>query len=171
MKIAITGHTSGIGKALHEIFPDAVVFSRSNGFDLTIPQLRQRMYTEIDDCDVFINNAPIGTNQSTLLYELWGQWKDSKKIIVNIGSDAADYDNDDTYTIQKRFLQDLCLQYQQSTAACKAILIKPGYVDTPRVQSITATKIDPKEFALYVKELIECRHNTFWIPVVTLYPR
>mgnify|MGYP001626557762 CR=1 FL=1 len=37
MKIALTGHTSGIGKALYDILSqehDVVCFSRSNGYDI-----------------------------------------------------------------------------------------------------------------------------------------
>ena len=36
MKYAITGHTSGIGKALYENYlPNAIGFSRSNGFNIS----------------------------------------------------------------------------------------------------------------------------------------
>lgn len=171
MKIAITGHTSGIGKELHKLYPDSAVFSRSNNFDLSIPQLRQRMYSEVEECDVFINNAPIGIHQSTLLTELWQLWKDKDRIIINIGSDASDYKNEDEYSTYKRILQDACLTLQHTSALCKTILIKPGYVDTPRVSSITTPKINPTDFALYIQELIECNDRSFWIPAVTLYPR
>lgn len=173
MKVAITGHTSGIGKALTNVFLDSVGFSRKNGYDLHNRFIREKMYNEISDCDVFINNADLGWNQSVLLYELWEKWKDKDKLIVNIGSDAADYNQSIArpYNIQKRALQDACLQLQQASQPCKVVLVKPGYVDTPRVQHITATKMDPKELAPYIKELVELRNSTFWIPVVTLYPR
>lgn len=173
MKVAITGHTSGIGKALSEIFSEYTGFSRKNGYDLHSQIIREKMYNEIADCDVFINNADLGWNQSVLLYELWAIWKDKDKIIVNIGSDAADYNQSIArpYNIQKRALQDACLQLQQAFQPCKVVLVKPGYIDTPRVKHITATKMDPKELALYIKELVELRNSTFWIPVVTLYPR
>jgi NAD(P)-dependent dehydrogenase (short-subunit alcohol dehydrogenase family) len=131
------------------------------------------MYNEVVDCNVFINNADLGWNQSALLYELWEKWKDTDKLIVSIGSDSADYNQSAArpYNIQKRALQDACLQLQQAKQLCKVVLVKPGYVDTPRVQHITATKMDPKELALYIKKIVELRNSTFWIPVVTLYPR
>jgi len=173
MKVAITGHTSGIGKELANVFSDYIGFSRKNGYDLHNRIVREKMYAEIGDCDIFFNNADIGWNQSALLYELWDKWKDTNKIIVNIGSDSADYNQPIArpYNIQKRALQDACLQMQQSNQLCKVVLLKPGYVDTPRVQHITATKIDPRELALYIKQLVELKNSTFWIPVVTLYPR
>lgn len=173
MKIAITGHTSGIGKSLSGVFHDYIGFSRSNGFDLRIRANRLRMYEVIQDSDIFINNADLGWEQTTLLYELWEQWKDKEKLIVNIGSDAADYQPSfaRAYNVQKRALQDACLQLQQAYQPCKVMLIKPGYIDTPRVQQISATKMDPREVALYIKDLIEMKNSTFWVPIVTLYPR
>lgn len=173
MKVAITGHTSGIGKSLSEIFVNSLGFSKSNGFDLRSEFYRRKMYTHIHGCDVFINNADLGWHQTSLLYELWEQWKDKEKVIVNIGSNASDYNQNFArpYNIQKRALEDACLQLQQASQPCKVVLIKPGYVDTPRVSSISATKIDPNELSIYIKEIIEMKNKTFWIPVITLYPR
>ena len=55
-KVAITGHTSGLGAALFERFSvsdDVVGLSRSNGFDIRdINGICER----VKDCDVFINN-------------------------------------------------------------------------------------------------------------------
>ena len=173
MKVAITGHTSGIGLALSKTFLGSVGFSKSNGFDLHKPFERQRMYGLIGDCDVFINNADLGWDQTVLLYELWEKWKDKEKIIVNIGSEAADQKKNFArqYNVHKLALQEACLQLQQADQPCKVVLVKPGYVDTPRVKNILATKMDPSELASYIKGLIEMNHSTFWIPVVTLYPR
>jgi NAD(P)-dependent dehydrogenase (short-subunit alcohol dehydrogenase family) len=173
MRIAITGHTSGIGKELSNLYTDVIGFSRTNGFDLRLRANRQRMFLTIQDCDIFINNADLGWEQTTLLYELWEQWKDKEKLIVNIGSDAADYNPNFArpYNVQKRALQDACLQLQQAYQPCKVMLVKPGYIDTPRVQQINATKMDPTEVALYIKDLTEMKNRTLWTPIVTLYPR
>jgi NADP-dependent 3-hydroxy acid dehydrogenase YdfG len=173
MGVAITGHTSGIGKALYEVFPGAKGYSSRTGYQLHDKNTRERMFSDCDSCDIFINNAPLGWNQIVLLYELWERWKDRDKLIINIGSDASDYNQSVArpYNIQKRALEDACLQMQQSNTLCKVMLIKPGYVDTPRVAGVNATKMDPRELAQYIKELSEMRNSTFWIPVVTLYPR
>ena len=58
MKIAITGHSRGIGKACFDLFSaehECVGFSRSNGYDIS-----KGIINIIDqslECDVFINNA------------------------------------------------------------------------------------------------------------------
>lgn len=175
MKVAITGHTTGIGLSLTRVFIDFLGFSRKTGYDLHNRIIREKMYSEISDCDVFINNANLGWNQSVLLYEIWEKWKDKDKLIINIGSVAADYNQtiSTPYNIQKRALQDACLQLQQESRLCKIVLVKPGYVDTPVVKHVKAAKMDPDELALYIKELVELRQtaSTFWISVVTLYPR
>ena len=61
MKIAITGHTSGIGKALHEVCKnvtdDFLLMSRSTGYNLktSIEQIKKDI---IDyDPDIIFNNA------------------------------------------------------------------------------------------------------------------
>ena len=58
MKIAITGHTTGIGKAIHDWFlgdADILGFSKSNGYDITNKDDRIKIINESMDCDVFIN--------------------------------------------------------------------------------------------------------------------
>ena len=56
MKIAITGHTKGIGKACVDLFDhECIGFSRSNGFD--IDKSITSIVRASKDCDVFINNA------------------------------------------------------------------------------------------------------------------
>ena len=58
MKIAITGHTQGIGKRAYDrLCPDIIGFSRSNGYDITNSGDQKRIIEESKDCDIFINNA------------------------------------------------------------------------------------------------------------------
>ena len=65
MKIAITGHTKGIGKACADVFSEHEVigFSRSNGFDI---QAIEPILDSSNDCDVFINNASVSYTHLTL---------------------------------------------------------------------------------------------------------
>jgi short-subunit dehydrogenase involved in D-alanine esterification of teichoic acids len=170
MKLAITGHTSGIGKSLFNLFPDSMGFSRANGFNLEDLSVRKQVVELAKDCDVFVNNAY--ASQTQLLYLLWEQWKEKEKVIVNISSDAGDYNHNKAYpyAIYKRTLDDASLQLQQSKLPCKVMNIRPSYVDTPRVAHIEAKKMDPDDLALYIKYLLEM-DRTFWIPVVTIYPR
>ena len=58
MKIAITGHTQGIGKcAFKRLSPNIIGFSKSTGYDITKFNDRKRIIEESKDCDIFINNA------------------------------------------------------------------------------------------------------------------
>ena len=60
MKIAITGHTSGIGKALYDIYSEeneVLGFSRSNAYDIKYDISIEKIVQGSLDCDVFINNA------------------------------------------------------------------------------------------------------------------
>jgi len=172
MKIAITGHTSGIGKSLHEIYPDSIGFSRSTGHDISTVDGRFKIINDSQDCDIFFNNAHLGFSQITLLYQLWNEWQDKDRTIVCISSDASNYNHNEAkpYSIHKRALEDACLQLQHAGKPCKVICVKPGYVDTPRVEMIDAKKMDPSDLACFIKEILEMRRS-FWIPIVTLYPR
>ena len=56
-KIALTGHTSGLGLAIHNHFSIECVFSRSNNYDLLDAKNIKSMVNAAQDCDIFINNA------------------------------------------------------------------------------------------------------------------
>ena len=84
MKIGITGHTSGIGKAIFEMYPDSIGWSRSNGYDIKEPD---KIIRECKNLDVVINNAHDGFAQIPFLYKLTNSF-DGK--IINIGSVSGD---------------------------------------------------------------------------------
>jgi hypothetical protein len=87
MKYALTGHTQGIGKYLFDnLSPNAMGFSRSTGYDITIKEDRRRIIRESRDCDVFINNAESNFSQTYMLIDLFKEWKDLNKTIINVGS-------------------------------------------------------------------------------------
>jgi nitrogenase molybdenum-iron protein alpha/beta subunit len=116
MKVAITGHTYGIGAALFEkLSPNAIGFSKSTGYDITSKEIRKRIIKESMDCDVFINNAPADFGQAELCLELWEEWKYLPKTIINVGSRIAEdhvtlrLDNSHLlrYSMHKRTLKKL----------------------------------------------------------------
>lgn len=116
LKYAITGHTYGIGAALYNKFlPNAVGFSKSTGYDITTYEARKRIIHEVQDCDVFINNAPAGFGQAEMCLELWYEWKNQHKTIINVGSRIAESSvvlRDDNsqflgYSMHKRTLKTL----------------------------------------------------------------
>lgn len=93
MKIAITGHSKGIGKALFDKLTaqshEVIGFSRSNGFNVADPVIRAGIVTELADCDVFINNAYAGDAQLELLKAVIPTWEGTDKQIININSKVS----------------------------------------------------------------------------------
>jgi nucleoside-diphosphate-sugar epimerase len=89
MKIAITGNTDGVGKSIFDKLTtefDVVGLSRSNGYDI---KNVDKILEQIEDCDVFINNA-FQKNYQTLLFEkLFNMWKFSPKLIINMNSSCV----------------------------------------------------------------------------------
>jgi len=83
VKVAITGHTQGLGKALFDIYDNSMGFSRSNGFDINDPDPIVKASL---DCDIFINNAWDKFAQINLLENLFYFWRYQNKTIVNISS-------------------------------------------------------------------------------------
>lgn len=97
MKIAITGHKRGIGKAFAENLAarghDIVGISRSDG-----ENIRRTMHTAslIEPCDMFINNAISQYAQTELLFEVWHRWQHSEEIhhIWNISTRVCERSED-----------------------------------------------------------------------------
>lgn len=91
MKYAITGHTHGIGKrAFERLSPNIIGFSKSTGYDITTNVGRADIIAAAADCDVFINNATDQFGQVELFLDLFRAWKDTDKIIINVGSRIAE---------------------------------------------------------------------------------
>ena len=66
-KLAVTGHTKRIGKAIYDAFPNSIGLSKSTGYDITDENSRTRILHAVRDCDIFINNAHDGFGQVELL--------------------------------------------------------------------------------------------------------
>jgi hypothetical protein len=87
MRYAITGHTRGIGAEIFKrLEPNIIGFSKSTGYDITDKRHRSKIIKESLDRDVFINNAHDGHGQTDLLIELYKEWYDQEKTIINVGS-------------------------------------------------------------------------------------
>jgi len=135
VKIAITGHTSGIGKAFFQSIQEEIIgFSKSNGFDITNIESRKEIINLSNDCDIFINNAHDEFGQTEFLIELFKEWKDYNRQIINIGSRAAHViiprDKLDLlpYAAQKLALKETVKNCQGYN--CKVDYIRWGYVGT-----------------------------------------
>ena len=135
MKVAITGHTAGIGQAFATWFADqgheVVGLSRRTGRNIrSIP----KCVGDIVDCDMFINNAQAGFAQTELLYKVWHQWHSEPKLIWLIGSImstqyATDFEMQE-YQLQKQTIDRAYYNLKNTPSKCNLMLIRPGKVDT-----------------------------------------
>jgi hypothetical protein len=164
MKIAITGHKRGIGKAFAENLAarghDIVGISRSDG-----ENIRRTMHTAslIEPCDMFINNAISQYAQTELLFEVWHRWQDSERShhIWNISTKICEFTEDKLihgltmresmeYRNQKLSLELAHRQLSAQPSNTKMTLIRPGQVNT---QSFSAPGSQSAEE--YVKRVLE----------------
>ena len=152
MKVAITGHTGGIGQGLYNYFQERGYqvggFSEDNGF--LLPDAESQILEQIEDCDIFVNNALPVTSQINLLTQLWPKWKDADKKIIVLGSMISQMEdvlpnmedvlpNAQTYQQQKQELDRLCkhLQYEgewDQPVRCSLMVLHPGFVATTLIR-------------------------------------
>lgn len=179
MKVAITGHSRGIGKALYESLSEkheCEGFSRSNGFD--IEEHGDLIVQATLKSDVFINNAYSGMHQVYILNKLWKYWKrDPNKTIVNISS-LSKYpnisSNESGYSAHKAALshQAFILMFKDNSRKCRMINVNPGYVKTDMTASAhdTANMLTPQEcadaiiWAINQPQHIEIGELSLWRP-------
>jgi len=125
MNIAITGHTSGLGKALFDHFSkhhNVVGFSRSNGYHIIENQ--DCLISRLAEFDLFFNNAHSETTQSTLLLKLY-----DKLPIVTSGSMGADYSFiDNQYYKDKKTIERIHKQVCKKRSH-PLLLLKMGYLE------------------------------------------
>ena len=142
MKIAITGHTHGIGKAFAEQLAERghtiIGISRSMGENIRrIPHTASL----IEPCDMFINNAQTQYAQTELLYEIWSRWQGKQKYIWNISTimvespingtpDGQDDIVMSQYRVQKLALEEASRQLRYKNNWPEISIIRPGGVAT-----------------------------------------
>jgi short-subunit dehydrogenase len=163
MKIAITGHKKGIGKAFAEQLSarghEILGISRSNG-----ENIRRTTHTAslIEPCDMFINNAISFYAQTELLFEVWHRWKDLKQThhIWNISTKLCEQDHDIDikgitfresmqYRNQKMSLELAHHQLNFQPSNIQMSLIRPGEVRTQTWSNTNSITADD-----YVKKIL-----------------
>ena len=174
MKIAITGHSSGIGSSLESILSlttnyEIRGYSKSNGWNIAQDDGELIIQELIDyDPDVLFNNAYYPNIQNKICETLYTKWSDKDKIIINTGSisgylsemlgdDESDYIND------KKRMSEFCIRssfnYPWNNRS-RVYNISFGFVNTPLVTNTTKqinkdNMIDTDEAAHMLIELME----------------
>ena len=174
MKIAITGHSRGIGLAIANQLTqhDIIGLSRSNGYDLAnISQI----IDAVRDCDVFVNNAYYDYYQTTLLSTLYAEWQDLNKVIINIGSAITVYPRTEIalnnqpwpYRDHKISLETEFRKLSWQGNNCKLALVNPGSTDTDMMRSHNCIKLNPIEIAKAVELVL----NNLYLKEITVYAK
>jgi hypothetical protein len=160
MKIAITGHSAGIGQALAKQYEnrghEIVGLSRRNGYNIrSIPKVAGM----IDPCDMFINNAQVGFAQTELLFEICRRWRNlPNKHIINVSTmmtlnPILMEANMLEYKTQKQALEQAHWDLTHRQDWPQMVLIKPGEVKTGEWSGPKAVDVD--KWAEFVVNTLE----------------
>jgi len=181
MKIAITGHTAGIGQAFTKILEsrghEIVGISRRTGENI---RRIEHVANMIEPCDMFINNAQTAYAQTELLYAVWGRWQGIEgKYIWNISTQMTEHpinslpDGQDdlimsAYRNQKIALEDAARQLRHKKKWPVISIIRPGSVATQENFSNT-NKCDVNEWAKLVIDTFT-NNKKIYINEISLVP-
>jgi NAD(P)-dependent dehydrogenase (short-subunit alcohol dehydrogenase family) len=178
MKIAITGHTAGIGQALsveytldgHEI----VGLSRREGNNIrNVPKICD----QIEPCEMFVNNAQAGYAQTELLFEMAKRWSGTGKHIMIIstmmtqdpvsvlpGLDMLAYHQ------QKVTLEEMVKQLRHQHLGVNITIVRPGYIATQPGQT-SPPAADVNNWARTLLDLLDmAKKNDLTIPDISMGP-
>jgi NADP-dependent 3-hydroxy acid dehydrogenase YdfG len=178
MKIAVTGHTAGIGQALAVEYArnghDIVGLSRREGNNIrNIPKICD----QIEPCDVFVNNAQAGYAQTELLFEMSQRWSGTKKHIIVIStmmtqdpiSTLPGLDMDQ-YRVQKVTLEQAVHQLRYRRLGVKFTIVRPGNIATSPDKTVPPAA-DVNCWARTLITLLDvAANNDLVIPDISLGP-
>jgi hypothetical protein len=181
MKVAITGHTKGLGKALKDCFEanghEVVGFSRSNGYDIADSLVRARITAELSDYDVFINNAWVADAQQLMLAEACIVFANTNKVIINISSTMI-YVDEALLQLHAEYM----MQYQKDKIEGQKLatkdLMEPnpnimnivsGFIDTDLAKDFNGVKMDAKDVAELIYYMYDNRHKVM-VRDITISP-
>ena len=172
MKIAITGHSAGIGLSfanqLGYLGYEVIGLSRRNGYNIrSVPKVAK----QIMDCDMFINNAQAGYAQTELLCEVWNLWKGNQyRYIWCIGTqmtqnpgipDIPGLEKREIleYKLQKLALEEAVRTLRSQSTWPHITMIRPGGVATQPEQTAEYPYADPDNWTKTVVDLIALASN------------
>ena len=153
MKIAITGHTKGIGKCIKDLLEkdghEVVGASTSTGINVMRTKSVINWLTK-ENPDVFINNVYAPDSQCHILYQLYEKWQYEDKLIINMSSTSGEahthfqqmgYNKDWTpYVSDKARLNFASLYLSErfnEHHKCRVTNISPGFVKTQATTMFT----------------------------------
>jgi len=178
MKIAITGHTAGIGQALakeyvldgHEI----VGLSQREGNNI---RNTPKICDQIEPCDVFVNNAQGSYSQTELLFEMAKRWSGTGKHIIVVStmmtqepvSSLSGLDMDH-YRLQKVTLEEAVRQIRHRRLKVKITIVRPGNIATSPDKTVPPAA-DVDNWARTLLDLLNmATNNNLTIPDISLGP-
>lgn len=179
MKIAITGHTAGIGAALAELYTaqghEVVGLSKRDGNNI---RNTPKICDLIEPCDVFINNAQSGFAQTELLFEMAQRWIGSKKHIVVISTMMTQQPvssipglDMDQYRIQKLSLEQAVHQLRHRKLEIQFTIVRPGNIATSSDKTVPPAADTATWARVLVSTLNMARDNNLVIPDISLGPQ
>jgi NADP-dependent 3-hydroxy acid dehydrogenase YdfG len=178
MKIAITGHTAGIGQAManqyqsrgHEI----VGISRREGHNIrVIPKVCDL----IEPCDVFVNNAQAGFAQTDLLFEMSKRWTQSRKHIIVISTMMTQDPVSvlpgiamTEYRVQKVTLEHAVQQLRHANLGMRFTVVRPGNIATSADKTVPPAADINNWAGVLIHILDMAQDNNLVIPDISLGP-
>mgnify|MGYP006404120941 FL=1 len=172
-KIAIIGHTKGIGKAIADLYKKkkyrVIGMSSSNGYDLQCSQIE--IMEQLDDCPLVVINAYVGGGQMTLLKRIYGKYLfENKKVAVITSTSGTPIGEDED--LQNPEYIDYCknkknligyieeLQQELLNKPLSVYDVCPDVVDTDMTKGLWEDL--PKLKAVEVAEAVRyCFESTF----------
>jgi NAD(P)-dependent dehydrogenase (short-subunit alcohol dehydrogenase family) len=173
-KIAVIGHTRGIGRAIAELYKgkgyQVIGMSRSNGYDITADQ--EKIVDAVSDCDLVVINAHAGRSQLDLLKSVYARYHNDRKKVAVITStsgtpEGRDEDFDDRdykqYCDDKQELIGYISELQEDLLprTMSVYDVCPDVVDTAMTKGLWTTlpKLRPEEVAQAVSYCFESTFN------------
>lgn len=177
-KIAIVGHTRGIGKAIADLYKqkgfEVLGLSRSNGFDIIHDQ--EKIIESIEGCALVVLNAHADRGQLKLLKRIYGLYAfDKMKVAVITSTSGLDEEPDYSqfqiwdkfkyvqYCEIKKELIEYIEQLQQELISKKLSVydICPDLVDTDMIKGLwqDLPKLTAHEVADAVRYCFESTYN------------
>lgn len=177
MKIAITGHSAGIGRALAQCYEqrghNIIGISRRDGNNIrVIPKVADL----IEPCDMWINNAQVAFAQTELLFEIANRWQHTRKHIIVISTMMAQQPvsslpglDMDQYRVQKIALEEAVRQIRYRQIGVRLTLVRPGNVATSPDKTVPPAA-DANHWAETLVRIFELASPDLIIPDISLGP-